>query len=96
MPLKSTKKTFTGLQINVIMREGWEEKWQLVNDKKKSAVEAAAILGVGVFASGSLMEVRIVCQFQHDTCTLYSTEGNNHQLSNVGCVGRFVEKYGSH
>lgn len=46
------------MQINVIMQEAWKEEWQVVNGKKMPIVEAAAVLGVGTFASGPLYEVR--------------------------------------
>ena len=42
------------------MREAWEEKWQTVEfdgvTKQMTFMEAAARLGVGVFASGPLLE----------------------------------------
>lgn len=48
------------LPINAAMREAWEEKWQTVEldgeTKQLSFMEAAARLGVGVFASGPLLE----------------------------------------
>ncbi len=49
------------LPINAGMREAWEERWQSVEAdgggaKQVSFMEAAARLGVGVFASGPLLE----------------------------------------
>ena len=51
---------YVQLPINAVMREAWEEKWQTVElegvTKQLSFMEAAARLGVGVFASGPLLE----------------------------------------
>ena len=54
------------LPINAGMREGWEQPWQAIRPEgqpagaaaslKLPAVEAAARLGLGVFASGPLGE----------------------------------------
>ncbi len=51
---------YVQLPINAAMREAWEEKWQSVEldgeTKQLSFMEAAARLGIGVFASGPLLE----------------------------------------
>lgn len=40
------------------MPEAWREKWQTVGGKAVTLMEAAEQLGVGVFTSGPLGEVR--------------------------------------
>lgn len=52
---------YVQLPINVAMREAWVQKWQTVEleeggSRNMTFVEAAARLGVGVFASGPLLE----------------------------------------
>lgn len=60
------KPRYVQLPINAGMREGWEQPWQAIRPEgqpagaaaslKLPAVEAAARLGLGVFASGPLGE----------------------------------------
>ncbi|CAL8464817.1 g4352 [Coccomyxa elongata] len=51
---------YVQLPINARMREAWEQEWQAVEvdgqTQKKTFMEAAARLGVGVFASAPLLE----------------------------------------
>ncbi|CAD7696553.1 unnamed protein product [Ostreobium quekettii] len=44
------------LPISLTMDEAWSQSWQTVNGRSASLMEAAAELGVGVFASGPLQE----------------------------------------
>lgn len=51
---------YVQLPINARMREAWEDRWQTVDvdgvATPKTLMEAAARLGVGVFASAPLQE----------------------------------------
>lgn len=53
-------RRYVQLPINARMREAWEARWQTVDvdgvATQKTFMEAAARLGVGVFASAPLQE----------------------------------------
>jgi hypothetical protein len=55
---------YVQLPINAQMREAWERSWQKVDvegsAQNKTFMEAAARLGVGVFASAPLLEGKLL------------------------------------
>ncbi|GMH42510.1 hypothetical protein BSKO_10429 [Bryopsis sp. KO-2023] len=55
------------LPVNLKMPEAWLEKWQVVKGEELCTLEAAALLGVGSFASGPLMEANLVNNLPNPT-----------------------------
>lgn len=62
----SSERRYVQLPINARMREAWEQRWQTVEfqertgPQKRTFMEAAARLGVGVFASAPLLEGQLL------------------------------------